>query len=93
MALRFWRGLRASVLLYGTEARKVQKIIGDTVIQQEGKYSLFYSSLPNYSSGGVRGLSSDGLNSVFCWHCSVLEQNNPNLEAGAGTQPPTSHSG
>ena len=30
MALRFWRALRALVL-YGAEARKVQKIIGDTV--------------------------------------------------------------
>ena len=31
MALRFWRALRASVL-YGTEARKAQKIIVDTVL-------------------------------------------------------------
>ena len=30
VALCFWRALRASVL-YGTEARKAQKIIGDTV--------------------------------------------------------------
>ena len=30
VALRFWRALRASVL-YGTEAHKAQKIIGDTV--------------------------------------------------------------
>ena len=30
VALRFWRDLHASVL-YGTEARKAQKIIGDTV--------------------------------------------------------------
>ena len=30
MALRFWRALRASGL-YGTEAHKGQKIIGDTV--------------------------------------------------------------
>ena len=54
--------------------------------------SIFYSSLPNGAGGGLSSairLSSDGLNSVFCWHCSVLEQNNPNLEAGVRTQPPS----
>ena len=34
VALRFCRALRASVL-YGTEARKAQKIIGDTVSSRD----------------------------------------------------------
>ena len=33
VALRFWRALLASVL-YGTEARKAQKIIGDAVLSR-----------------------------------------------------------
>ena len=59
---------------------------------EAGYYTIFYSSLPNGAGGGLSSairLSSDDLNSVFCWHCSVLEQNNPNLEAGVRTQPPS----
>ena len=39
VALRFRRALRASVL-YGTEARKAQKIIGDTVLQNCMQHSI-----------------------------------------------------
>ena len=51
VALRFWRALRASVL-YGTEARKAQKIIGDTVLSshylpQRVKKSSFLTFLSN----------------------------------------------
>ena len=56
MALRFRRALRASVL-YGSEARKVQKIIGDTVgnenqvretlrLVEEVTYDLTSQSVP-----------------------------------------------
>ena len=39
VALRFRRALRASVL-YGTEARKAQKIIGDTVASARDRRGL-----------------------------------------------------
>ena len=44
VALRFWRALCASVL-YGIEARKVQKIIGDTVAPVE-TWGLTVPALP-----------------------------------------------
>ena len=82
-------GLREAPIgnsLYFTEALRLLRIV------LLAGYSIHYSSLPNGAGGGLSStirLSSDDLNSVFCWHCSVLEQNNPNLEAGVRTQPPS----
>ena len=65
VALRFRRALRASVL-YSTEARKAQKIIGDTVCKSELKMQKKpgFWVVP-WAAQGIEAHHSDGSGRIF----------------------------